>query len=210
MFDNIVKNLQKNNINAVVVEDVFELLQYIKNIIPLGAVVSNGGSVTLTETGIIDLLKNGEYNFLDRSADGLTRDEIEEIFHKSFFADYYLMSTNALTEDGMLYNVDGNSNRVAALLYGPKHVIVVAGKNKIVKNISEAIKRVKTIAAPKNSARLNCDTYCNSQQRCVCCDNTDFSGCDSDGRICCNYVVTSKQRKKGRITVIIVNQELGY
>ena len=128
MFDNIVKNLQKNNINAVVVEDVFELLQYIKNIIPLGAVVSNGGSVTLTETGIIDLLKNGEYNFLDRNADGLTRDEIEEIFHKSFFADYYLMSTNALTEDGMLYNVDGNSNRVAALLYGPKHVIVVAGK----------------------------------------------------------------------------------
>lgn len=210
MFENIIKNLENNNIHAIVAENAGEALEFIKNTIPKGAVVSNGGSKTLDEIGAISLMRNGEYTFLDRGATGLSREDIENIFHQSFLADYYLMSTNALTEDGMLYNVDGNSNRVAALLYGPKNVIVVAGKNKIVKNINEAIARVKTIAAPKNAARLNCATYCNAKQTCVCADKVDFSGCDSDGRICCNYVVTSKQRRKGRITVIIVNEDLGF
>ena len=210
MFENIIENLKRNNMNALAVETASDALEYIKNTIPEGAVVSNGGSVTLSEIGAIELFRKGNYNFLDRGADGLSRDEIEDIFRKSFFADYYLMSTNALTEDGLLYNVDGNSNRVAALVYGPENVIIVAGRNKIVKNIDEAIKRVKTVAAPKNCVRLNCMTYCNAKGECVCADSNDFDGCDTDSRICCNYVISSKQRKKGRITVIIVNEDLGY
>ncbi len=210
MFDNIIENLKRNNMNALAVETASDALEYIKNTIPHGATVSNGGSVTLSQIGALDMIRAGDYNFLDRSADGLSRDEIEEIYRKSFFADYYLMSTNAITEDGLLYNVDGNSNRVAALVFGPKNVIIVAGKNKIVKDINEAVERVKTIAAPKNCVRLNCATYCNSKGECVCADSNYFDGCDSDGRICCNYVITSKQRKKNRITVIIVNEDLGY
>lgn len=210
MFDNIIENLKRNNMNALAVETASDALEYIKNTIPSGSTVSNGGSVTLSEIGALDLMRNGNYNFLDRMADGLSRDDIEEIYRKSFFADYYLMSTNALTEDGMLYNVDGNSNRVAALVYGPKNVIIVAGKNKIVKDINEAIKRVKTVAAPKNCVRLNCETYCNIKGECVSADSGDFDGCDTDSRICCNYVISSKQRKKGRITVVIVNEDLGY
>ena len=210
MFENIIKNLERNNMNALAVETASDALEYIRKTIPEGATVSNGGSVTLSETGAIELLRKGNYNFLDRGAEGLTRDEIEEIFRKSFFAEYYLMSSNAITEDGLLYNVDGNSNRVAALVYGPKNVIIVAGRNKIVKNIDEAIKRVKTIAAPKNCTRLNCTTHCNTKGECVCAGSDDFDGCDTDSRICCNYVISSKQRKKGRITVIIVNEDLGY
>ena len=210
MFDNIIEKLKRNNMNALAVETASDALEYIKNTIPSGSTVSNGGSVTLSEIGALDLMRNGNYNFLDRMADGLSRDDIEEIYRKSFFADYYLMSTNALTEDGILYNVDGNSNRVAALVYGPKNVIIVAGKNKIVKDINEAIKRVKTVAAPKNCVRLNCETYCNIKGECVCADSGDFDGCDTDSRICCNYVISSKQRKKGRITVVIVNEDLGY
>ena len=210
MFENIIKNLKNNNFNALEVESAKDALEYIRKTIPAGAVVSNGGSVTLGEIGAIDMLRKGNYTFLDRGAEGLTRDEIEEIFRKSFFADYYLMSTNALTEDGMLYNVDGNSNRVSALLFGPKNVIIIAGKNKIVKDVGEAGKRVKTVAAPKNSSRLNCATYCNEKNVCVCAEGEMFGGCNSDDRICCHYVISGKQRKKDRITVVIVNEELGY
>lgn len=210
MFEKVIKNLERNNFNALVVESANDALEYIRKTIPEGAVVSNGGSVTLGQIGAIDMLRKGNYKFLDRGADGLSREEIEDIFRRSFFADYYLMSANAITEDGMLYNVDGNSNRVSALLFGPEKVIVIAGKNKLVKNIDEAMLRVKTVAAPKNSARLNCATYCNEKGVCSCVDGDTFDGCDSDGRICCNYVVSAKQRKRGRITVVIVNEELGY
>lgn len=210
MFEKVIESLEKNNIRAAYVEDTTQLIDFVKDFIPKGSVVSNGGSVTLAQTGIIDLLRNGDYRFLDRGAEGLTREQIEEIFHKAFNADYYLMSSNAITENGMLYNVDGNSNRVAALMYGPSNVLVIVGKNKIVKDIPAAIERVKTVAAPKNAARLSCSTYCNSAQKCVNADSCDFGGCDSDARICCNYVITSHQRRYGRITVVIVGQELGY
>lgn len=123
------------------------------------------------------------------------------------------MSTNALTENGELYNVDGNSNRVAALLYGPKSVIVVCGINKIVKNIDEAIKRVKTIAAPHNTIRLGIETPCGKTGECVSLrkENPEFcDGCHGDTRICCNYVVSAQQRHIDRIKVIIIGEEYGY
>ena len=123
------------------------------------------------------------------------------------------MSSNALTLKGELYNVDGNSNRVAALLYGPESVIVVCGVNKIVENIDEAVKRVKTIAAPKNTVRLHTGSYCENRGECMSLENEGSfmcDGCKGAGRICCNYVVSAQQRHKDRIKVVIVDENLGY
>ena len=161
----------------------------------------------------MELLRSGDYEYLDRSAPGLSRDEVEEIYRRSFFSDVYLMSANAITENGELYNVDGNSNRVAALLYGPRRVIVIAGINKIVPDLPAAIARVKTIAAPKNCVRLSCDTPCFHTGECISLSRPDSlmaDGCDSNDRVCCNYVVTTKQRKPGRIHVLLVNETLGF
>ena len=118
-----------------------------------------------------------------------------------------------LAVDGELYNVDGNSNRVAAILYGPKSVILVCGYNKIVKNIDEAIDRVKRIAAPSNTIRLNIETPCGKTGKCITADKEGAelcSGCKSDRRICCNYVVCAQQRHKDRIKVIIIGEKYGY
>ena len=128
-------------------------------------------------------------------------------------ADAFFTSSNAVTENGELYNVDGNSNRVAAILYGPKSVIVVCGVNQLVRNISEAIERVKTKAAPPNTVRLGIDTYCAKAGQCVSLNKENpelCEGCHGDGRICCNYVVCAQQRHVNRIKVIIINEELGY
>lgn len=207
-----VNNLKKNNMEAYYCKTREEAAQRVKSLIKPGNTVTCGGSATLFECGIIDLLKSGDYNYIDRFASGLTREQVLEIYRKAFISDVYLASSNAVTENGELYNVDGNSNRVAAIIYGPESVIIVAGYNKIVRNIDEAVKRVKTLAAPANAARLNMNTYCREKGECVslakggdmCC------GCDSEDRICCSYTVLSKQRQKNRIKVIIVGEELGF
>ena len=206
----VIQNLEKNNYKPYYLETKDELYPLLKEIIKPGEVVSVGGSVTLNKTGVLDFLRNGDYVFLDRYAKDANQDEI---FRKSFFADTYLMSTNALIENGYLYNVDGFGNRVAALMFGPKSVIVIVGINKIVKNFEEAVERVKTISAPLNAKRLNKETYCNSNGECMA-TNSDIpcDGCMSDERICCNYVLSGKQiaRLKNRIKVIIINENLGY
>ena len=175
--------------------------------------ISNGGSVTLKQTGIYDIISSADYNYLDRSREGITREEVEEVYRKTFSADAFFTSSNAVTENGELYNVDGNSNRVAAILYGPKSVVVVCGVNKLVKNIDEAVERVKTKAAPPNTVRLGIDTYCAKAGQCVSMNKENpelCEGCHGDGRICCNYVVCAQQRHVNRIKVIIINEELGY
>ncbi|MBP3580499.1 MAG: lactate utilization protein, partial [Clostridia bacterium] len=150
--------LRKNNIYCECVENTEEALDVISTLIHSGDTVAVGGSMTLFEAGVIDMLRNGTYNFLDRYESGLNAAQISEIYMKSFSADAYFMSSNAITEKGELYNVDGNGNRVGALVYGPKSVIVVAGYNKIVKDIDEAKKRVCEIAAPANAVRLKLDS----------------------------------------------------
>ncbi len=203
--------LAKNNIDSFYAKDRAEVFDIIKSLINKGDTVGVGGSVTLDKCGVLRLLRNGDYNFLDRYA-AKNREEVEETMRQSFFADVYLCSANAVTTSGFIYNVDGNSNRVAAILYGPKSVIMVVGKNKIVNNISEAVTRVKTIAAPKNAQRLGCETYCAGTGVCMC-KGEEFEmadGCKTDGRICCNYVVCGQQRVKGRIKVIFVDEEIGY
>lgn len=207
----VIKALENNNMNGYFAKTREEAKKIAESLLNDGDVVSHGGSVTLKECGITELLKNGKYTYLDRSVPGLTSDEIMEIYRKSFFADAYFTSTNALTVNGELYNVDGNANRVAAMLFGPKKVVVIAGYNKIVNSIDEAAKRVKSIAAPANCLRLEKDTYCNKKCQCVALnDDSIFAGCQSDDRICRNFTVMSKQGVKGRVNVIIVGEELGY
>ena len=212
-IDKTIENLKRNRMDAYYCETKDDACELVKKLINKGEVISSGGSVTLKETGVYDIITSSDYNYLDRSAPDLTREQVEEIYRKTFCADTYFTSTNAITENGELYNVDGNSNRVAAILYGPKSVVVVCGYNKLVKNIDEAVKRVKCIAAPKNTVRLNCDTYCAKEGSCVSLNNEDSElchGCHSDGRICCNYVVCAQQRHVNRIKVIIIGEEYGY
>ena len=203
-----VAALRKNRFDACWFRTKEEALQCIKETIPQGAVVSNGGSMTLAECGVMDLLRSGDYQFLDREA--VPPEEVSAVFHKALSADYYLMSSNAVTESGELYNVDGNGNRVAALIFGPAHVIVLAGANKIVPNVEAAIARVKHLTAPANAMRLHCDTPCAKTGICAGAHGGMAAGCKSEGCICCQYVVTGFQRCPGRIKVIMVAETLGY
>lgn len=208
-----VENLEKNNMKVFTAKDKSEAVAIFKSLIKKGSAVSVGGSVTLSELGIIDILRSGDYAFLDRYAKSLSADEVKEIFRKSFFSDYYVTSTNAITENGELYNVDGNGNRVAAMIYGPDSVIVIAGTNKIVKDINEANERIKKIAAPKNTVRLSCDTYCSKTGECLSLKdgNGEFTGgCAGNGRICRDYVIMGPQKNKDRIKIILVDESLGY
>lgn len=210
-IEKVIAALEKNNMRGYYAKDRSEALEIAKSLLNEGDTVASGGSVTLDECGIIELLRSGKYNCLDRAVPGLSKEQIREVYVKTFDADVFLCSANAITLDGKLYNVDGNSNRVAALLYGPKSVVVVAGYNKLVPDIEAAAKRVKTMAAPCNCIRLNCETYCREKGVCIEADNDEIgSGCTSDGRICCNYVISAKQRHKDRTKVILVGEELGY
>lgn len=197
-----IENLQKNNMEAYLVKDEKDLLEKLKSLIKEGGTVSVGGSMTLFETGVIDFLRNGKYNFMDRYKDGITPMELKDIYRKTFLCDYYITSSNAVTESGELYNVDGNGNRVAAMIYGPDQVIVIIGANKIVSNLNAAIERVKYNAAPANTKRLNLNTPCTKVGYCV--------DCKSDGRICNDYVLIKRENVKGRVKVIILNKDLGY
>ena len=212
-LEQIVKNLESNNFKPYLVDKKEDVLPLLQTLIKDGDTVSVGGSMTLFETGVIDHLRCGRYNFLDRYKENISKEEINKIYRDSFSADAYICSSNALIESGALYNVDGNSNRVAALIFGPKSVIVIVGKNKIVKNFDAAVKRVKEIAAPLNAKRLSCETYCNMKGNCVSLndDNSEpCDGCKSESRICSSYVISGYQRNKDRIKVIIVNEDLGY
>ncbi len=197
-----IENLEKNNMMGYFVETENEALEKIKELVHDGSTVGIGGAMTLFEIGAIDFLRKGDYQLLDRYKEGLTPSDIKEVFRKSFFADAYLTSSNAVTEKGELYNVDGNGNRVAAMLYGPDQVIVVVGINKIVKDVEQAILRVKEIAAPANNKRLNKPNPCTKIGYCADCNSPD--------RICNEYTLIKRQGVKGRIHVIIVNKELGY
>lgn len=144
-----MENLKKNNMAAYYVETKEEVVPLVKQLVPQGSSVSNGGSESLIQSGVFDLLESGYYDFADRR--GLEGDAIRECYIKAFGCDAFFCSSNAVTENGELYNVDGNSNRVACIVYGPKKVIMVVGINKIVPDIAAAVERVKKISAPLNT-----------------------------------------------------------
>lgn len=211
-IEKTMDSLRANQMAAYYVETKEEVVPLLKSLMNEGETVSHGGSVTLAECGVIDMLNSGDYNYLDRSK-AQSREETEEIYRKALWADTYLTSSNAVTQNGLLFNIDGNSNRVAAILYGPKQVIFVCGYNKIVKDLDEAVVRLKEVAAPMNTKRLQCDTYCSKEGECLAMGrDASFmcDGCKSPARICCNYVVSARQRHKDRMKVIIVGEELGY
>lgn len=183
-----IQALEKNRIHAELLKGPEELIQRLNEMVPGQARVASGGSVTLSETGVEKWLTEGNREYL-------TMDE-------AFTSDWYFMSSNAITEEGELWNVDGNGNRVSALIYGPKHVIIVAGINKIVSDRAAAEERVRTTAAPKNSKRLNRKTGCAKTGYCV--------DCRSPERICCTTVISSYQRHEGRIQVFLLPGEYGF
>lgn len=201
-IERTIKSLEKNNMSGYFAKDEKELFDIIEDILQEGDLVACGGSMSLFETKVIDYLRNEKYKFLDRYKPGITPQEMKEIYRKSFFADAYFASTNAVTENGELYNVDGNGNRIAAMLYGPDKVILIVGVNKIVKDVQEAIDRNKYVCAPANAKRLSTKTPC--QTTGVCMD------CSSLERICCEYTLIKKQRTAGRMHVIFMNENIGY
>lgn len=207
--------LDKNNMKAMYVPTANEALSLLETMLEKGETIGVGGSVTLNQIGALNLFRNGSYKFLDRYDPKLNPEERTEVLRRSLLADTFVTSTNAITESGLLYNVDGTSNRVAAMLYGPRRVIVIAGQNKIVPDLASAVLRVKTTAAPANCIRLDCDTFCAHNGRCMRaeCSSSDLMtlppGACKD-TICCNSVVMGRQRKEGRIFVIIVGEDLGY
>lgn len=203
-IERTMQALAKNRIPAVYVPTSEEAVKVVESMMKEGDTISCGGTQTLRETGIRDLMLSGKYTFLDREAM-----DPEEVYQKTFSADVFLTSANAITEEGQLYNVDGRGNRVAAMIYGPKKVIVVAGINKIVGNVDEAIMRVKTTAAPPNALRQNMGTPCQELGACVGCKGSMAAGCSHDARMCCHYVVTSHQKTE-RIHVVLVGEDLGY
>jgi hypothetical protein len=184
------------------VKDDKELKELLRELIAENSVVGVGDSMTLFETGVIDFLRNGNYTFLDKYRENITSEEKKNIYIQNFSADTFMCSTNALTENGELYNIDGNGSRVAPMIYGPKQVILVTGINKIVKDIGAAEKRVRNYAAPIDAKRLGKNTPCTTLGYCV--------ECKSPNRICNDFTIIRGQFDKNRIKVIIVGKQLGY
>lgn len=201
-IERTIKNLQRNNMNGYYVKTEEELFNLLGNLISNKTIVSVGGSMTLFETGVIDYLRNRDITFLDRYQEGLKKEDRKQLFREVFSVDTFLTSSNAITEKGEIYNVDGSGNRVAAMIYGPDKVIVIAGYNKIVKDLEEAKLRNMMISAPANVKRLNMDNPCLQTGYCVHCNSSE--------KICNIHTVIDRQFDKDRIHVIFLNEEYGY
>lgn len=200
--ETIIKNLEKRNMTAFYCEDTEACRQKVLELVPADSVISWGGSMSIHECGVPQALKDrGDCKVLDRSK-YITPEQQQEFAVKTFQSDYYLMSTNAITLDGELVNIDGNGNRVASLIYGPKHVIVITGMNKVVPDVMQGFDRVRNVASPPNTIRLSKNTPCSQTGKCGDCMSPDC--------ICNQIVVTRRSREKERIIVILVNENLGF
>ena len=198
---NVIKKMEMRGFKGYYCDSSKDAVDLVEQIIPSQSKVSFGGSETLNESGIKDLLKNGNYNFIDRTS-AKTPEETRQLFAETTLSDYFFMSSNAITFDGQLVNIDGTGNRTSMLIHGPEYVVIIAGINKITSNIEMAINKARNIAAPPNAVRLSKDTPCNSLGFCGDCLVNDC--------ICCNTVITRKSYRKDRIIVILINEELGY
>lgn len=198
----IIDKLQLRNMDgyyAPTKEDALALVK--EKFLTKGVSVAWGGSMTLDETGVMDYLKESDCVVYDRMAPK-TREEEKIMKGNIINADYFLMSTNAITVDGELVNIDGRANRVSFLCYGPEHVLILAGMNKVVSNVEEGINRVRNIASPPNALRLNKNTPCAANGRCADCVSEDC--------ICSQIVVTRHSTIPNRIHVILIGEELGF
>lgn len=191
-----------HHINLEYIPTIAEAKLRVQALISDDQVVGIGGSTTLNAWGIVDDLRQRKIHFLDRFVPELTVQELHEIFHQSFNADVYLSSVNAMTEEGELVCIDKNGNRTAALLYGPKKVILVVGKNKLVKNLDEAFHRLRTVASPANARRYNLPTPC--VETGVCMD------CALPQRLCNMEIIIKGQADPTRMTILLVDEEGGF
>jgi len=194
--------LKRRNAAPVFVPDGATALKTILDMIPSGATVGLGGSLTVTQIGLLDALRSGEYTLYDQYAKGLTPEKSMQMRRKGLLADFFITGSNAITMDGRLVNLDGAGNRVAALTFGPQRVIVVVGRNKIVGDLDEALNRVWNKAAPLNARRLRRKVPCATSGQC--------EDCSSSERICNHLLITERQMAKGRLTVVIVDEDLGF
>lgn len=198
----IIKSLGQRNMEAFYAETKEDALKIALDIIEEGATVSNGGAQSAREIGLIDAMINGNYNYLDRdnapTPEEKRRLELETLSN----CDYFIAGVNGMSENGVIVNVDGNANRVAAICYGPKHVLFIVGMNKIVHSEEDAYNRAKYVAAPINAQRFGLSTPCGITGKC--------GECLMEQCICCQIVTTRYSKHKDRIKVILVNEDLGF
>lgn len=199
--ETLIKNLDKRGMEAYYVDNKDDALKMALRFVTPGSSVSWGGSMSINEIGLISALKACDCTVLDRTVPK-TEDEKKEFFAKVAVCDYYFMSTNAITMNGELVNIDGTGNRVASLIFGPSNVIIIAGMNKVADNLESAIDRARNTAAPMNTIRLDRKTPCTQVGRCMDCMSPDC--------ICNQFVVTRRSAPAGRIKIILVGEELGY
>lgn len=198
---NCKKALEDNHIKTYIVRNKEEACHLVSSFINDGEQVCDGGSMTLSDAGIITMLEQRNIQFHTHGDTQLSREESDKEARKAFYADTFITSSNAITMQGELINVDGHGNRVSAMIYGPRQVIVVAGYNKITEDEAAAIQRIRSVAAPANCMRLNKQTPCRILGSCHDCRSMD--------RICCAYVKLNYDRED-RLRVILVKEALGY
>lgn len=195
------KNFEKRGMESYYCATAEEAKEQILSLIPKGSSVGWGGSLSMEESGVMDAVKNGDYNAIDRHRSSDPQEQ-KRIYGEIVCADFFLMSTNAFTLDGELVNIDGLGNRVSCLSYGPDKVIVLASMDKLCTDVDEAIRRVHLVAAPPNALRVGADTPCAKTG--VCAD------CLSPSSICCQTLITRKSRIPGRIVVVLTGEHLGF
>ena len=193
-----IAGLKSRNMDGYYAENKEEALKIALGLIPEGSSISMGGGMSVHEIGLSDALKEGNYNFIDRDA----YEDKRQAMLMAYDADFFLSSVNAMTDDGVLVNIDGNANRVSAIAQGPKHVIFIVGMNKVCSDVDAAMKRARNIAAPANVQRFGLNTPCASKGTCFNCKSPDT--------ICCQILITRFSRHPGRISVILVNDNLGF
>ncbi len=194
----VIKGLESRNMSGYYAADREEALKLALSLIPEGSSVTMGGGTSVHEIGLVKALKAGNFNFIDR-------DEIADkraAMLMAYDADVFLASSNAVTEDGVLVNIDGNANRVSAIAQGPKKVVMIVGMNKVCSDVDGAMKRARNVAAPINAQRFGLSTPCARTGACMDCKSPDT--------ICCQFLITRFSRHTGRIHVILVNDTLGF
>ena len=202
LANTMIQNFKVRGMDAFYCEDSAAAVAKAMELMKDGGSVGMGGTETVKETGLLDAVKGCDnLKFIDRST-AVTPEEKKAIFLETMGCDYFLMSANAVTIDGELINIDGNSNRVACLCHGPEHVLVLVGMNKIVTDVEEGLNRSQNVAAPANAARLGTRTPCGKLGHC--------GDCHSEDCMCCQIVITRHSRHKGRINVLLIGEELGF
>ena len=201
LAEKLIANLERRHFEAYYCHTASDIIDKVKEIIPEGSSISWGGSMSIRDIGLTQALKTGNYNIFDR--DDVTGEEAKRaIYLKAFDVDFYLASANALSEDGIIVSIDGNGNRVAAITWGPEHVILVVGLNKVCQDLDAAVKRARSEAAPVNMARFDFATPCQTDGTCHNCLSRDSI---------CNYIsIQRMSHPAGRHIVILTDENIGY